>query len=143
MANVKSHWLLKSEPDAYGWDDLVAEGEGTWDGVRNYRARNNLLAMKVGDEAFFYHSNIGLEIVGIVTISKTDITDPSDPEGKWAAVKVKPVKKLKRPVSLKEIKADPALAEMELIKQSRLSVGVVTQEEWDYIIALSNGKAAS
>ena len=140
MANVKSYWLMKSEPDAYSWDDLVAEGEGTWDGVRNYRARNNLAAMKVGDEAFFYHSNIGLEIVGIMKISKSGITDPSDPDGKWAAVKVKPVKKLKRPVTLKEIKADPALAEMELIKQSRLSVGAVTPEEWDYIIALSNKK---
>ncbi|MET0589202.1 MAG: EVE domain-containing protein [Novosphingobium sp.] len=142
MANVKSYWLMKSEPDAYGWDDLVAEGEGTWDGVRNYRARNNLAAMKVGDEAFFYHSNIGLEIVGIMKISKSGISDPSDPDGKWAAVKVKPVKKLKRPVTLKEIKADPALAEMELIKQSRLSVGVVTPEEWNYILSLSNRKAA-
>jgi predicted RNA-binding protein with PUA-like domain len=142
MANVKSYWLLKSEPDAYGWDDLVAEGEGTWDGVRNYRARNNLAAMKVGDEAFFYHSNVGLEIVGIVKISQVGITDPTDPEGKWAAVKVKPVKKLKRSVTLKEIKADPALSEMELIKQSRLSVGVVTPEEWDYIIALSNKRSA-
>lgn len=142
MSNVKSYWLMKSEPDAYSWDDLVAEGEGTWDGVRNYRARNNLAAMKVGDEAFFYHSNIGLEIVGIMKISKSGISDPSDPDGKWAAVKVKPVKKLKRPVTLKEIKADPALAEMELIKQSRLSVGVVTPEEWNYILSLSNTKAA-
>lgn len=142
MANVKSYWLMKSEPDAYSWDDLVAEGEGTWDGVRNYRARNNLAAMKVGDEAFFYHSNIGLEIVGIMKISKSGISDPTDPDGKWAAVKVKPVKKLKRPVTLKEIKADPALAEMELIKQSRLSVGAVTPEEWDYILKLSNNKAA-
>lgn len=142
MANVKSYWLMKSEPDAYSWDDLVAEGEGTWDGVRNYRARNNLAAMKVGDEAFFYHSNIGLEIVGIMKISKSGISDPTDPDGKWAAVKVKPVKKLKRPVTLKEIKADPALAEMELIKQSRLSVGAVTPEEWDYILKLSNKKAA-
>lgn len=140
MANVKSYWLLKSEPDVYGWDDLVAEGEGTWDGVRNYRARNNLAAMKVGDEAFFYHSNIGLEIVGIMKISKAGISDPTDPEGKWAAVKVKPVKKLKRAVTLKEIKADPALAGMELVKQSRLSVGVVTPKEWDYIIGLSNKK---
>ena len=141
MSNVKSYWLMKSEPDAYSWDDLVAEGEGTWDGVRNYRARNNLAAMKVGDEAFFYHSNIGLEIVGIMKISESGISDPTDPDGKWAAVKVKPVKKLKRPVTLKEIKADPALAEMELIKQSRLSVGAVTIEEWNYILSLSN-KAA-
>lgn len=141
MANVKSYWLMKSEPDAYSWDDLVAEGEGTWDGVRNYRARNNLAAMNVGDEAFFYHSNIGLEIVGIMKISKAGLTDPSDPDGKWAAVKVKAVKKLKRPVTLKEIKADPALSEMELVKQSRLSVAAITPEEWEYIVALSNKKA--
>ena len=134
---AKNYWLMKSEPDAYGWDDLVAQGEGTWDGVRNYRARNNLAAMKLGDEAFFYHSNIGLEIVGIVRISKAGIADPTDDTGKWAAVKVKPVRKLKRAVSLKEIKADPQLAEIELIKLSRLSVAVITPQEWDYIIALS------
>lgn len=133
----KNYWLMKSEPDAYSWDDLVAEGEGTWDGVRNHRAANNLRAMQVGDEAFFYHSNIGLEIVGIVTISQAGLTDPSDPEGKWAAVKVKPVRKLARPVTLKQIKADPALAEMELIKLSRLSVGVVRPAEWTHILALS------
>lgn len=136
---AKNYWLMKSEPDAYSWDDLVAEGEGTWDGVRNHRAANNLRAMKVGDEAFFYHSNIGLEIVGVVTISQAGLTDPSDPEGKWAAVKVKPVKKLAKSVTLKQIKADPKLAEMELVKLSRLSVAVVTPEEWDYILALSEG----
>jgi predicted RNA-binding protein with PUA-like domain len=143
MSKVKSpkrYWLMKSEPDAYSWDDLVAEGEGTWDGVRNYRARNNLAAMQVGDEAFFYHSNVGLEIVGIARISQAGLTDPSDPEGKWAAVKVKPVKKLAHPVTLKQIKADPALSEIELIKLSRLSVAVITPEEWDYIIALSKQK---
>jgi len=133
----KKYWLMKSEPDAYSWDDLVAEGEGTWDGVRNHRAANNLRAMKAGDEAFFYHSNIGKEIVGIVTISKGGMTDPTDPEGKWAAVKVKPVRKLSRPVTLKEIKADPALSEIELIKLPRLSVAVVTPKEWKYIIKLS------
>jgi predicted RNA-binding protein with PUA-like domain len=133
----KQYWLMKSEPDAYSWDTLVAEGEGTWDGVRNYRARNNLAAMQVGDEAFFYHSNVGLEIVGIAQISAAGLTDPTDPEGKWAAVKVKPVRKLKRAVTLKQIKADPVLAEIELIKLSRLSVAVITPEEWDYILALS------
>ena len=132
-----NYWLMKSEPDAYSWDDLVSEGEGTWDGVRNHRAANNLRAMKVGDEAFFYHSNVGKEIVGIVRISADGMTDPTDSEGRWAAVKVQPVRKLARPVTLKEIKADPALAEMELIKLMRLSVGVVTAKEWDYIIAKS------
>lgn len=133
----KTYWLMKSEPDAYGWDDLTTEGEGTWDGVRNHRAKNNLAAMKLGDEAFFYHSNVGKEIVGIVTISAADMTDPTDPEGKWAAVKVKPVRKLERPVTLKEIKADPALAEMELVKLSRLSVAAVTANEWKYILAMA------
>ena len=137
----KSYWLMKSEPDAYGWDDLVAQGEGTWDGVRNHRAANNLRAMKQGDEAFFYHSNIGLEIVGIMKISKAGIADPTDPAGKWAAVKVKPVKKLKRPVTLKEIKGTPALAAMEMLRQSRLSVAPVRPDEWDRIIAMSRAPA--
>jgi predicted RNA-binding protein with PUA-like domain len=134
-----NHWLMKSEPDAYSWDKLVSEGEGTWDGVRNHRAANNLRAMQVGDQAFFYHSNIGLEIVGICEISQSGLIDPTDETGKWACVKVKPVRKLKRPVSLKQIKADPQLAEIELIRLSRLSVSVITQQEWDYIIALSEG----
>ena len=115
----------------------MAEGEGTWDGVRNHLAARNLRSMKIGDHAFFYHSNIGKEIVGIVEISGEGLIDPSDPEGKWAAVKVKPVGKLVRPVSLKEIKADPALAEMELVRLSRLSVAAVKPHEWDYIIGLS------
>ncbi len=137
MSKDKRYWLMKSEPDAYGWDDLVAEGEGTWDGVRNYRARNNLAAMQVGDEAFFYHSNIGLEIVGVATISVAGLPDPTDDTGRWAAVKVRPVRRLKRPVTLKEIKADPALAEIELIKLSRLSVAEIRPSEWDHILALS------
>ena len=140
-AEPKRYWLMKSEPDAYGWDDLVAEGEGTWDGVRNHRAANNLRAMNVGDEAFFYHSNIGLEIVGTMRISRAGLTDASDPDGKWAAVKVKPLKKLKRAVTLKEIKADPALADIELVKLSRLSVGVITPAEWAYIIALASARS--
>ena len=134
---ARRYWLMKSEPDCYGWDHLVAEGEGTWDGVRNHRAASNLRAMKAGDQAFFYHSNIGLEIVGIVEISAAGLTDPSDPEGKWAAVKVKPVRKLKRPVALKEIKARPDLADMELVRLSRLSVAEVRPEEWTKILSLS------
>ncbi|MCW1403479.1 EVE domain-containing protein [Novosphingobium sp. MW5] len=133
----KRYWLMKSEPDVYGWDDLIAEGEGTWDGVRNYTARLNLRAMSVGDEAFFYHSNIGVEIVGIVKISKGPFQDPSDDTGRWTSVKVKPVKKLKRPVTLKEIKADPALAEMELLTKFRLSVSEVRESEWQHILKLA------
>ena len=131
------YWLMKSEPDVYGWDDLIAEGEGTWDGVRNHRAKNNLAAMQIGDQAFFYHSNIGLEIVGIAEISVSGITDPTDPDGKWAAVKVKPVRKLARPVTLKQVKAEPRLAEMELIRLSRLSVSEVTPEEWRVVLEMA------
>ena len=134
---TKSYWLMKSEPDVYGWDDLIAEGEGTWDGVRNHTAKQHLQAMRKGDEAFFYHSNIGLEIVGIMKITKPGLTDPKDPTGKWAAVKVKPVRKLKRAVSLKEIKATPQLSAMEMLRQSRLSVAPVRPEEWAHIIAMS------
>lgn len=133
----RRYWLMKSEPDAYSWDDLVAEGEGTWDGVRNHRAANNLRAMREGDDAFFYHSNIGLEIVGIVRVSVPGLADPSDPEGKWAAVKVQPVRKLARPVTLKQVKADPALADMELVRLSRLSVAEVLPSEWQYILNMS------
>ncbi len=140
--NAASHaparmWLMKSEPNAYSWDDLVAEGEGTWDGVRNYLARNNLRTMQVGDEAFFYHSNIGKEIVGVVRISVAGFQDPSDDTGRWTSVKVKPLRKLRRPVTLAEIKADPALAEIELVKLSRLSVAAIRPAEWDYILKLA------
>jgi predicted RNA-binding protein with PUA-like domain len=131
------YWLMKSEPFKYSWDDLVAEQEGTWDGVRNYRARNNLAAMEVGDQAFFYHSREGLEIVGICEVCVTGIMDPTDPEQKWNAVKVKPVRLLKRPVTLKEIKAEPRLAEIELIKLSRLSVAEIRPEEWQIILEMS------
>ncbi|NMN06148.1 MULTISPECIES: EVE domain-containing protein [unclassified Novosphingobium] len=132
-------WLMKSEPDVYGWDDLVNEKEGTWDGVRNHLAARNLRTMKEGDLAFFYHSNIGKEIVGIATISVPGLTDPTDPDGKWAAVKVKPVAKLAHPVTLKTIKATPELAEMELVRLSRLSVCAVRRDEWAHILAMAGG----
>lgn len=139
MSKIKNYWLMKSEPDVYSWDDLVAEGEGTWDGVRNYTARNNLRAMKVGDEAFFYHSNIGIEIVGIMTISEDNLPDPNDTTGRWSAVRVKPVRKLARTVPLKTIKTDPALANMELLTKFRLSVSAVTPGEWAHILKLAEG----
>jgi predicted RNA-binding protein with PUA-like domain len=139
MTKIKSFWLMKSEPDVYSWDDLVAEGEGTWDGVRNYTARNNLRAMEPGDMAFFYHSNIGIEIVGIAEITASNIPDPGDQTGRWSAVRLKPVRKLQRPVTLKEIKASPALAEMELLTKFRLSVSRVSPDEWDYIVKLAEG----
>jgi len=139
---TKSYWLMKSEPDVYSWDELVAEGEGTWDGVRNHAAKLHLQAMKKGDEAFFYHSNTGLEVVGIMAISVAGLADPKDPSGKWAAVRVKPLRRLARGVTLKEIKANPALAKMEMLRQSRLSVAPVRAEEWTEIIAMSKHRAA-
>ena len=131
------YWLMKSEPNVYGWDDLVKEKEGTWDGVRNHRAKNNLAAMEVGDQVFFYHSNIGLEIVGIAEVSVAGITDPTDPERKWAAVKIVPKIKLPQPVTLKQAKAEPQLAEMELVKLMRLSVSEVTPEEWSIVRSMA------
>lgn len=135
----KNYWLIKSEPYEYGWDDLVDEGEGTWTGVRNHSAKLNLRAMKVGDEAFFYHSREGLEIVGIATVSEDDMLDPTDETGKWAAVKVKPKRKFDNPVSLKAIKATPELADCELVRLSRLSVAKITPEEWDVICKMAEG----
>ena len=130
-------WLMKSEPDAYSWDDLVEKKEGMWDGVRNHTAAINLKAMKVGDEAFFYHSNIGLEVVGIMTISHEHFIDPTDEKARFVAVKVKPVRKIANPVTLKAIKANPKLADMQLVRQSRLSVAPVSAAEWKEILKMA------
>ena len=134
---AKQYWLMKSEPDAYSWDDLVEKKEGMWDGVRNHTAAINLKAMKVGDEAFFYHSNIGLEVVGIMTISKEHFIDPTDEKARFVAVKVKPVRKIANPVPLKAIKANPKLADMQLVRQSRLSVAPVSAAEWKEILKMA------
>ena len=134
---AKQFWLMKSEPDVYSYDDLVAEGEGTWDGVRNHSAAINLRTMKVGDEAFFYHSNIGLEVVAIITISHEHFIDPTDEKARFVAVKVKPVRKLAQSVTLKAIKANPNLAEMEMLRQSRLSVAPVRETEWKEILKMA------
>jgi predicted RNA-binding protein with PUA-like domain len=134
---AKQYWLMKSEPDVYSYDDLVAEGEGTWDGVRNHTAAINLRAMKLGDEAFFYHSNIGLEVVAIMTISQEYFIDPSDEKARFVAVKVKPMRKIASPVTLKAIKANPKLADMQLVRQSRLSVAPVSSAEWKEILKMA------
>lgn len=133
------YWLMKSEPDTFSWDDLVKKGEAEWDGVRNHTAQLNMKAMAVGDQAFFYHSNIGLECVGIMTIVRTAEQDSTDETGRWKAVMVAPWKKLVHPVTLKAIKADPALAGMELIRQSRLSVAPVRAEEFAHILEMAGG----
>ena len=130
---AKRYWLIKSEPEAYSFDRLVEEGRTLWDGVRNYSARNNLQAMQVGDEAFFYHSVSEKQIVGIVRISKAGLEDPKDDTGTWAAVEIEPVRKFATPVTLAAIKAEPTLEEIELLRQSRLSVAEIRPEEWKIV----------
>ncbi|CAO3447823.1 EVE domain-containing protein [Azospirillum largimobile] len=132
-----AYWLLKSEPFKYSWDRMVADGRTHWDGVRNHQASNNLKAMEVGDRAFFYHSNEGLEIVGIVEIVRTYYPDPSDESGRFGMVDVAPVMPVKTPVTLKQIKADPLLQSMALVRQSRLSVCPVSDEEWGRVCDLA------
>lgn len=134
------YWLMKSEPDVFSYDDLVKKGREHWDGVRNYTARNNMRAMKKGDKAFFYHSNIDKAVVGIITIVKEAYQDPTTDEVAWVCVDVSPVEKLKNPVTLAAIKANPKLAEMKLVKQGRLSVSDVTKEEFDEILKMSKQK---
>ncbi|HWI87664.1 MAG TPA: EVE domain-containing protein [Sphingomicrobium sp.] len=129
-----THWLMKSEPESYSWDDLVRDGGTEWDGVRNNAARLHLKAMKEGDEAFFYHSMSDKAVVGIMRIAREAKPDPKAPD--WVSVRVEPVKALSRPVTLAEIKAEPKLAKMELIRQSRLSVAPVRDEEWRKIIEM-------
>lgn len=132
-----AHWLIKSEPGKWSWSDQVKAGkEGTfWNGVRNHSAKLHLMAMKVGEQAFFYHSNEGKEIVGIVEIIKPFYPDPTDATGKFGMVDVRAAKAFKRPVTLEAIKADPRLKEMMLVKNSRLSVQPVSDEEWRIICA--------
>ncbi len=124
------HWLMKSEPDAFSWDELVKKGRSMWDGVRNHQAAANMKAMKTGDLAFFYHSNEGLEVVGIMKVDKEHYPDPTDPTGKFVVVDVVPVKPVKTPVTLKAIKADPKFADMLLVTNSRLSVSPVSDAHW-------------
>jgi predicted RNA-binding protein with PUA-like domain len=125
-----AYWLLKSEPSSYSWDQLVADGRTHWDGVRNPQALNNLRAMKLGDHAFFYHSNEGKDIVGVVEVVKTFYPDPADTSGKLGVVDVKPVMPVATPVGLPAMRANPELSGLSLLRQSRLSVCPVTESEW-------------
>jgi predicted RNA-binding protein with PUA-like domain len=125
-----AQWLVKSEPNAYSWDDLVKEKRTAWTGVRNAQAANNLKAMKPGDRVLFYHSGVGLEIVGLAEVAKAYYPDPSDKSGRYGAVDIKPVMPLKTPVTLARIKAEPKLAGLGLVRQSRLSVMPVAPAEW-------------
>ncbi|ATQ43840.1 EVE domain-containing protein [Caulobacter mirabilis] len=134
-----AYWLLKSEPDAYSWSDLVATGDKgePWTGVRNHTAKLNLMAMKVGDRAFFYHSQEGKEIVGIAEVIREHYIDPTDPKGIFVCVDVKAVEPLPKPFTLADAKADPALASMSLVTSFRLSVQPVTEAEWKHVLAKS------
>jgi len=137
MATTPAAWLIKTEPAKYAWADLVRDGGTLWDGVRNSQAALYLKAMHVGDECFVYHSNEGLEVVGIACISATAAPDPTDPTGRWVAPRVAPLRALTRPVSLAAMKADPILAQMAMFRQFRLSVAPVTAAERAVILELA------
>jgi predicted RNA-binding protein with PUA-like domain len=132
-----AYWLVKSEPSTYSWDQLVKDKQTTWDGVRNYAARINLKAMKKGDEVLFYHSNEGVEIVGIAKVAKEFYQDPTTDDDAWVAVDIKPVKKLKNPVTLAQLKTDKRFANMDLVRLGRLSVQTVKEDEWKLIMQLA------
>lgn len=135
-----NYWLVKSEPEAYSWSQLVKDGKTAWTGVRNFQARNNLRAMKKGDLVFFYHSVTDKQVVGIARVAKEAYADPTAKEGDWSCVDLAPVKALKKPVSLEEIKADKVLKDIKLVKQSRLSVTPVDEHQFMRLLELSMTK---
>ncbi|HCA57743.1 MAG TPA: EVE domain-containing protein [Blastocatellia bacterium] len=132
-----NYWMVKQEPDSYSWDDFVKDGKTDWTGVRNYQARNNLRDMKLGDKVLFYHSNIGKEVVGIAKVTKAAFPDPTADDDKWVAVELSPVKPLKKPVGLGQMKENLALSELKLIRQSQLSVMPVTKDEFEEILSMA------
>lgn len=132
-----AHWLVKSEPNTYSFDHLVRDGRTVWDGVRNNAAALHLKAMRVGDQVLFYHSQVGLEVVGIAKVAREAFPDPGDPTGRFVAVELTPVRPLPRPVTLAEMKAEPALADLAMIRQSRLSVSPVSDAEWAAIMGMA------
>ena len=131
-----AHWLMKSEPGTYSWSDLVRDGSTEWDGVRAPAARLHLKAMKRGDEAYFYHSGNERSVIGVMRVTREAAPDPKDPD--WVSVAVEPVRELARPVTLKQVKADPRLGKMELVRQSRLSVSPVRDAEWKAVLELAD-----
>lgn len=137
---MTQYWLVKSEPEAFSWGQQVANGVEPWTGVRNYMARNNLRAMQRGDHAFFYHSNTGKEIVGVVEVVREAYPDPTADKGDWVSVDMKAVGPMPKPVSLAAIKADPRFADLGLLRQSRLSVVPVSQEHWKQLCGMGEWK---
>ena len=140
MTAPVSHWLIKSEPEKYSFSDLERDGRTIWDGVRNNQAALYLKAMKVGDLALYYHSQVGLEVVGVARISREAEIDPTDPAGRFVAVEVSPVRPLPKPVTLAQKKANPALSGMTMFRQFRLSVSPVTPQEWAVIMEMAGEK---
>jgi predicted RNA-binding protein with PUA-like domain len=136
---ARAHWLVKSEPFKYSWDDLVKDGSTYWDGVRNYQARNNLREMKVGDHVLYYHSNEGKEVVGVAKVTRSAYQDPTTDDDRWVVVDVVPLKPLSVPVTLAQIKADPKLSQIPLVTHSRLSVMPLEKSAFEWIVKL--GKA--
>ena len=136
-----NYWLVKSEPFKYSWDQFVQDGITFWDGVRNYTARNNLRAMRKGDHVLFYHSNEGLAIVGIAEVFKEAYQDPTTTDTNWVVVELKPVKPITKPVTLAQVKAEPSLKDMDLVRLSRLSVGAVKEQEYRRVLAMGGMKS--
>ncbi len=143
MARERSYWLVKSEPNAYSWDDLVKDGWTYWDGVRNYESRNNLRQMSEGDQVLYYHSGKAMCAVGVAEVIREHYQDPTTDDGRWSAVDIKPVRALPQAVTLKQIKDDPRLAEMQLVRRGRLSVTPVTEAEYGIVLAMSGLAAES
>ncbi len=142
MAESKQHWIIKQEPTAYAWETFCNDGRTAWTGVRNFQARNNLRSMRVGDWAFYYHSVVGKELVGVAEVVRVAYPDPTATEGDWSCVDVVPESVLVRRVSLEELKAHPVLKDIALIRQSRLSVIPITAEEFALIVELAGGLKA-
>ncbi len=137
---MTAYWLVKTEPEAFGWAQQVANGVEPWTGVRSRQARNNLAAMRKGDRAFFYHSNVGKEIVGVVEVAREAYPDPTAASGDWVCVDMRSVGPMPRPVTLAAMKADPALADLSLLRLSRLSVAPVGPQHWRHICELGGWK---
>jgi predicted RNA-binding protein with PUA-like domain len=137
---MTAYWLVKSEPDAFSWDQQVANGTEAWTGVRNHMARNNLKAMRKGDRVFFYHSNVGKQIVGVVEVEREAYPDPTAASGDWVCVDMKAVRPLPKPVTLVAIKADPGLADIPLVRQPRLSVMSISKPHWDKVCRMGGWK---
>jgi predicted RNA-binding protein with PUA-like domain len=135
------YWLVKQEPTAYSWDQFVADGKTDWTGVRNFQARNNLRSMKAGDQVLYYHSVNGKAVVGIAVVSREAFPDPTATSGDWSAVEIQPVRPVKPPVTLDQIKSDPALAQIPLLRQSRLSVMSLSQNEFEGVLGIAGVKA--